>query len=189
MFSRQKVQPPRVVFLLSLGLFFRTMYLHQGFFLCILLGPHSQGMTMFVLHFLYLVRPYPWDVGDACFYLSCTLLGLHSLVWQCLVYFFCTSLGHTSRTLAISSLLSCSVCLHCACYIYIYIYKYTYLLVDGCALCMMDSQGQESNFIMIMGAPNLEVWVCTKGNCCRCIFMLCCVHDPHGMIVSIHVSQ
>ena len=41
---------------------------------------------------------------------------------------------------------------------------------------------------MIRDAPNLEVWVCTKGNCCKCIFMLCYMHDHHGMIVSIHVS-
>ena len=31
---------------------------------CTLLGPYSLGMAMFVLHFLYLIGPYPWDVGN-----------------------------------------------------------------------------------------------------------------------------
>ena len=47
--------------------------------------------------------------------------------------------------------------------------------MDDCALCMMDFHGHESNPLMIMGAPDLVVWVCTQGNCCRCIFMLYCV--------------
>ena len=60
--------------------------------------------------------------------------------------------------------------------------------MDDCALCMMDFHGHESNPLMIMGAPDLVVWVCTQGNCCRCIFVLYCVHDHHGMFVSIHIS-
>ena len=57
--------------------------------------PHSWGMVMSVLYFLYLFRPYPLDVG-AFLYLSCTLLGPHSL-------------GMT-----MSGLFSYFVCLHCA---------------------------------------------------------------------------
>ena len=26
-----------------------------------------MGMAMFVLHFSYLTRPYPWNVGNICF--------------------------------------------------------------------------------------------------------------------------
>ena len=36
-------------------------------FLAFLLKPHSVGMVMSVLHFLYLVGPYSWNVGNVCF--------------------------------------------------------------------------------------------------------------------------
>ena len=31
------------------------------------------------------------------------------------------------------------------------------------------------------------MWVCALGNCCRCIFMLYCVHGHQDVIISIHV--
>ena len=34
------------------------------YFSCSLLGPRSLGMSMFVLYFLYLAGPYPWNVSN-----------------------------------------------------------------------------------------------------------------------------
>ena len=43
-------------------------------FSCSLLGPHSLGMAMFVLHFLYLAGPYPWKVDNVWFtFLLCVV--------------------------------------------------------------------------------------------------------------------
>ena len=36
--------------------------------------------------------------------------------------------------------------------------------------------------------PDLVVWVCAQGICCRCIFMLYSVHGHHGVIAPIHVT-
>ena len=77
------------------------MFLNSGQYLfylsCTLLGPHSLGMTMFDLLFLYLVGPYLWNVGDVWFnFLLCVLV-------LCMIY------------------------------IYVCLFK------DGHALCMMDS--------------------------------------------------
>ena len=63
----------------------------------------------------------PW-YGNVWFTFSVPRWAIPLEHWQSLVYF-----------------LALCVCIVHA--IYIYIYKYTYLLVDGCALCMMDSQG------------------------------------------------
>ena len=60
--------------------------------------------------------------------------------------------------------------------------------MGGCALCMMDSHGSESDPLMIVGALDLMVWVCIQGVYCRCIFMPYCALDHRDMIVSIHVS-
>ena len=40
-----------------------------------------------------------------------------------------------------------------------------------------------------MSALDLVVWVCAQGDCCRCIFMLHCVYDHCGVIISIHVAS
>ena len=101
---------------------------------------------------------------------SCTLMG-HTLgVWQCLVYF----------------LVLCDSIVHDACFIYIYICLlvcgWFYTLYGGLLwLC-------ERPFL-VMSALDLIVWVCAQGNCCRCIFMLYCVHDHRGVIVLIHVNK
>ena len=66
----------------------------------------------------------------------------------------------------------------CACIVNdvcVCIYIYACLLMDGCALCMMDSYGLESNTLVIMG------WACIQGDCCRCIFIIYCVHDHHSV--------
>ena len=102
---------------------------------------------------------------------SCSLLRPRSLGMAMSVYFSCTLLGHTLRTLAMSGLISCSVWWHCAWFMY-----------DGLSwLC-----GQPS---LVMRAFDLVVWVCAQGDCHRCIFMLYCVHDHHGVIVLIHVTK
>ena len=113
----------------------------------------------------------PW-VWQCLFYISCTLLG-HTLgEWQCLVYF----------------LVRCDSIVHDACFIYIYIYicllvcGWLYTLYDGLLwLC-------ERPFLVI-SALDLIVWVCAQGDCCRCIFMLYCVHDHRSVIVLIHVNK
>ena len=109
---------------------------------------------------------------DQAFF-SCTLFGSRTLGmamsdlsflylarlyprWQCLVYFLAL----------------------CASIVYdIYIYIYICLLVGGHALCIMDSHGQESNPLVIMGALDLVVWVCAQDNCCRCIlcYIVCII--------------
>ena len=38
-----------------------------------------------------------------------------------------------------------------------------------------------------MNLHQVLMWVYALGNCCRCIFMLYCVHGHHDVIVSIHV--
>ena len=63
-----------------------------------------------------------------------------------------------------------------------------HMFVGDHAFCMMDSHGQESNPLVIMGALDLVVWVCAQGDCRRCIFTLHCGHDHCGVIISIHVS-
>ena len=47
-----------------------------------------------------------------------------------------------------------------------------HMFVGDHAFCMMDSHGQESNPLVIMGALDLVVWVCAQGNCRRCIVTL-----------------
>ena len=60
-----------------------------------MLGPHSLGMAMSNLHFLYLARPYPWNVGNVCFTFSLYVIALcmmyvylYMLVcgWSCTLY-------------------------------------------------------------------------------------------------------
>ena len=47
---------------------------------CSLLGPRSLDMIMFVLHFLYLVGSYPWNVGNVCFTFRLCMIAL------CMIY-------------------------------------------------------------------------------------------------------
>ena len=42
--------------------------------------------------------------------------------------------------------------------------------------------------LLITSALDLVLCVCAQGNCCRCIFMLYCMHDHRGVIVLIHVT-
>ena len=63
MFSRLEAQSPQAFISFyppSLNLFSRALY--QAYPLCTILRPHSQGMAMSDLSFLYLVGPYPRDV-------------------------------------------------------------------------------------------------------------------------------
>ena len=123
--------------------FLCTIYLS-----CSLLGPHSLGMTMSVLHFLHLAGSYPWDVGNICFTFLLYVITL------CMMYVYLCML----------------------------VYGWLCTLYGGPSwLCKWPS--------VAMGAPNLVVWVCAQGNCCRCIFMLYCVHNHCGVTVSIHVTK
>ena len=45
-------------------------------FSCSLLGPHFLGMTVSVLHFLYLTGPYPWNIGKVWFIFPLCVVAL-----------------------------------------------------------------------------------------------------------------
>ena len=60
-----------------------TLYLS-----CTLLRLCSLGMAMSILHFLYLVRPYPWDVGNVYFTFLLCLIAL------CMMYVYLYMLMH-----------------------------------------------------------------------------------------------
>ena len=114
-----------VIFFSLIASFFRTLYLDQAFFSCTLIGSSSLGMAMSDLSFLYLARPYPWNVGNVWF--------IFPALYACIVH-------------------DVYVCV-CVCF-----------LVGDCALCIMNSRGQESNPFVIMGAFDHVVWVCTQGD-------------------------
>ena len=51
---------------------------------CSLLGLRSLGEAMSVLYFLYLVGPYPWNVGNVCFaFLLCVIALCMMYVYVC----------------------------------------------------------------------------------------------------------
>ena len=108
-------------------------------------------MAMFDLSFLHLALGYvPW-------------------VWQCLIYFSYTMLGHTLGMPAY------------ACFTFL-----PYMI----ALCMIHDglSWLYERSLLTMSTPNPIVWVCVQGICCRCIFMLYCVHGHRGVMVPIHVT-
>ena len=91
-------------------------------------------------------------------------------------------LGHTLRTLAMSILLSYSVCVFVCARMRLRACGWSCNLYDGLSwLCEWPLQ--------IMIALDLVVWVCTQVDCCGCTFMLYCVHDHRSMIVLIHLTK
>ena len=48
-------------------------------FSCPLLGLHSLGMAMSVIHFLYLAEPYPWNVGNVWFTFLLCVIALYMM--------------------------------------------------------------------------------------------------------------
>ena len=88
-----------------------------------LLVPHSLGMAMSVLHFLYLVGPYPWNIGNVWFIFLLYVIAL------CMMHVYIHTYIHTYIHI----------------YIYIYINMSACLCVGDCALCMMDSCGYVSD--------------------------------------------
>ena len=100
----------------------------------------------------------------------------------------CDFLGTSKKGIVwfIFSFYVIALCMMHALYIYIYICLlvcgWFYTLYDGLLwLC-------ERPFLVI-SALDLIVWVCAQGDCCRCIFMLYCVHDHRSVIVLIHVNK
>ena len=65
-------------------------------FSCSLLGPRSLGMTMSVLHFLYLTGPYPWNIGKVWFIFPLCVVAL-CMMYVCVyiyIYIFaCMCVG------------------------------------------------------------------------------------------------
>ena len=89
--------------------------------------------------------------------------AIHLECWQCLTYFpaLCDNIVH-------------DLCLR--------VCGWSCTLYDG-PLCLREW------LFLVMRALNLVVWVCTQGDCRRCIFMLYCVQDHRGVIVLIHVTK
>ena len=97
-------------------------------------------LAMSVLHFLYIVGLYPWDVSNVCFTFPLCVIAL--------------------------------------CMMYIYLY----MLVCGLLCTSYDGPSWlRERPSLAMSALDLVVWVCAQGNCCRCIFMLYCVHNHRGV--------
>ena len=95
MFSRLGgPSPSRVVFFfpLFLSLFSRAcirvpLYVPPFTLPCSLLRPRSLGMAMSVLHFQYLVGPYPQDVGNVYFIFLLRVIALcmmHVYIYACM---------------------------------------------------------------------------------------------------------
>ena len=118
-------------------------------------------------------------------YLSCTLLGLRTLgmIMFDLHFLYLAGpypwdIGNVCFTFLFYVLALCMM------------YVYLYMLVYGRSCTLYDGLswiGERPS--LVMSALDLIVWVCAQGNCCRCIFMLYCVHDHHGMIIPIHVTK
>ena len=139
---------------------------------------------MSVSYFLYLIRPYSLDVGMFrlsflhfawvaflgygniwfTFLVPCRAILLER--WQCLLYFptLCNNIMH-------------DVCIS----IYVLFCGWSCTLYDG----LSRLRERPSS---VMSTLDLVVWVWTQGNCCRCIFMLYCVCEHCGVIVSIYVT-
>ena len=111
--------------------------------------------------------------GNVCFTFPVPCWAIPLEHWQCLIYFpaLCHSIVY-------------DVCM------YVCIYIYICLCVCGwlCTLYDVLSWLHEWPFLVIR-ALNLVEWVCTQGNCRRCIFMLYCVHNHRDVIVLIHVTK
>ena len=134
-------------------------------------GPHP--CTPFIF------QPFAWAAfpgyGNVCytFYVPCWAKPLER--WQCLVYFpaSCVSIVHDA----------------CIC-VYIYIYTYICLCVRGWLFPLYDGFSWLCERpSLVMRTLNLVVWAWAQDNCCRCIFMLYCVHDHRSVIVLIHVTK
>ena len=105
-------------------------------------------------------------------------LGRVLWVWQCLFYISYTLLGHILGTSAMFDSIVHDV------------YIYLYMLVYGwfCTLYDRPSWLREQPSLAI-SALDLVVWVYAQGSCCRCIFMLYCVHNHCDVTVLIHVTK
>ena len=112
-------------------------------------------------------------------HLSCTLLGLLSLgMAMSDLYFLYLARPHPWDVGNVCfTFLLCVIAL---CMMYVYLY----MLVCGWLCTLYDGLSwlRERPFL-VMSALDLVVWVCTQGNCCRCIFMLYC------MIIAVWLSQ
>ena len=126
-----------------------------------LLVPHSLGMAMSVLHFLYLVGPYPWNIGNVWFIFLLYVIAL------CTMHVYIHTYIHT--------------------YIYIYIYKYVCLFMYGWLCTLYDGLlWLRERSSLVTRALDLVVWLCIQGDCHRCTLMLYYVHDHCCVIVLIH---
>ena len=64
------------------------------------------------------------------------------------------------------------------------------MLVYGWLSTLCDGPSwQRERPSLAMGALDLVMWVYAQVNCCRCIFMLYCVHNHCNVTVPIHVTK
>ena len=69
-------------------------------------------------------------------------------------------------------------------------YVYICMLVYGWLSTLCDGPSwQRERPSLAMGALDLVMWVYAQVNCCRCIFMLYCVHNHCNVTVPIHVTK
>ena len=82
------------------------------------------------------------------------------------------------------------LCVITLCMMYVYIYIYIWLRMCGWLCTSYDELlWLHERPSLITSALDLVVCICTLSNCCRCIFMLYCVHDHRDVIVLIHVTK
>ena len=122
-------------------------------------------------------------------HLSCTLLGLLSLgMAMSDLYFLYLARPHPWDVGNVCFTFLLYVIALCKIYVCVYIYIYAYMCEWSCTLYDGLSWLCERLFL-VMSALDLVVWVCAQGNGYRCVFMLYCVHDHHGVIIPIHVTK
>ena len=109
--------------------------------------------------------------GNVCFTFPIPCWAIPLGCWQCLLYFpaLCDSIMH-------------DVCVCVCIYIYMPIFRWLCTLNDG--LSWLHKRPS-----LVTSALDLVEWVCAEDNCCRCIFMLYCVHNYRSVIVLIHVTK
>ena len=118
-------------------------------------------------------------------YHSCTLFGLRSLGMAMSVLYFLYLAWPYPWDVG-------NVCFTFLLYVItLYMmYVYLYMLMCGWSCTLYDGLlWLRERPSLVMSARDLIEWVCAQGYCCRCIFVLYCIHDHHDVIVLIHLIK